>query len=330
MKLFLRSHLMLIGFMLVQLLLVLLVFWFDGYSHTGTLLYAGFLGLLVLAGYLAVRYVSMRGFYRRLSKPYPKLLDAPEEIGSAALSRALEELLDDYYRQTQERLRSWERQREERLQFMNQWVHQMKTPLAVIELLTQEADDEQADSIAEEAERLRKGLEMVLSMSRLERFEQDFRVEKVELREAVGETVSEFKRLFIRSRVYPENKVEAELTVETDAKWLRFMLQQLLSNAIKYSAGSGTAVKISTVRLGRSVLLEVSDRGVGIPKQDLGRVFRPFFTGENGRSFKESTGMGLYLVQEAAGRLNHRVSIESEQGQGTTVRVEFPFAGDSE
>jgi two-component system, OmpR family, sensor histidine kinase YxdK len=326
MKLFLRSHLMLIGFLLAQLTVVLMVFWFDGYDHPRIALYAAFLGILIMSVYLTIQYFTLREFYRRLSEPNADIFQTPGQDGSAALARALDELLDHHYRKSRLQLRNWEREQAERLEFMNQWVHQMKTPLSVIELLTQESDNEEIDSISEEAERLRKGLEMVLYMSRLETFEQDFYVEQVELYKTVDEVVTDYKRLFIRSQVYPENLVDAGLTVETDAKWLRFILQQLLSNAIKFSAGSHQTVRISAFKSDQSIVLEVKDSGIGIPKQDVGRVFRPFFTGENGRSFKESTGMGLYLVQKVVQKLNHQIHMESEVGKGTTVYLTFPYA----
>ncbi|MGM0835356.1 MAG: sensor histidine kinase [Bacillota bacterium] len=326
MKLFLRSHLILIGFILVQLAVVLMVFWFDGYDQLGIALYAAFLGILIMSVYLTVQYFTLREFYRQLSEPSADIFETQGQAGSSALSRALDELLEHHYRNSRQQLRNWEREQAERLEFMNQWVHQMKTPLSVIELLTQESDNEEMESISEEAERIRKGLEMVLYMSRLETFEQDFHVEQVELRKTVDEVVTDNKRLFIRSQVYPVNLVDAGLTVETDAKWLRFILQQLLSNAIKFSAGSHQTVRISAFQSDRTIVLEVKDNGVGIPKQDIGRVFRSFFTGENGRSFKESTGMGLYLVQKVVQKLNHQIHIESGVGTGTTVHLTFPYA----
>jgi signal transduction histidine kinase len=125
--------------------------------------------------------------------------------------------------------------------------------------------------------------------------------------------------------VYPEVRVDSDLTVQTDAKWLRFIMLQLLSNAIKYSAGTGLKVTIQAHRSEdhRQVVLEITDRGMGIPKSDMKRVFDPFYTGENGRKLKESTGMGLYLVKEVVHKMNHRIELESEPGRGTTVRLIF-------
>ncbi|MWV45967.1 sensor histidine kinase [Paenibacillus sp. HJL G12] len=326
MKLFLREHLPLLIFTLLELLGVLMVFWFDGYDHPLTALYALFLGLFLFAGYLAFRYATHRGFYRALSRPLDTLADSVQSHEASPLPAALSELLETQYRQYQNMLQSWERKNADYLTFMNQWVHQMKTPLSVIEMVTQEEEDHRLTSISEETDRLRRGLEMVLYVARLDTFEQDFNVEQVALGQLVKDTVHELKRYFIRSHVYPEVLIDEGLTVQTDAKWMKFVLGQLLNNAIKYSAGSGQKVTVSAKQEGRAVILDIQDRGAGIPKADLPRVFRPFYTGENGRHFKESTGMGLYLVKEVIGKMNHRIELESAVGQGTLVRIRFPYA----
>ncbi|NKI23137.1 HAMP domain-containing histidine kinase [Paenibacillus dendritiformis] len=326
MKLFWREHLPLAGFTCLQLLLVLLVFWYDGYDRPLTAAYALFLGLFVFALYLGYRYATHRLMYKRLTDPPASLTSTIQLADAAPLSRAVDETIDHQYRYYQQQLKVWERKQQEHLAFMNQWVHQMKTPLSVIELITQDAEDPKLASISEEADQMKRGLEMVLYMARLETFEHDFHVEKKSLRDIVHEVVHENKRYFIRSYVYPDIQIDPELTVETDVKWLRFVLQQIVTNAIKYSAGSRTKVTATAYTEGRAVVLEVTDRGAGIPKQDVKRVFQPFFTGENGRKYKESTGMGLYLAKEIIGKLNHEIELESEEGQGTTVRIIFPFA----
>ncbi|SDT10719.1 Signal transduction histidine kinase [Paenibacillaceae bacterium GAS479] len=326
MKLFLRQQIQLICFVLIQISIMLLVVWFDGYKRPDTLLYAAILGIFIMGLYLLFHYLNHRKFYERLSQPLATMNDSFQQADSGIVSISLKQLLDQQYRYYQLNLKSWESKQAERLVFMNQWVHQMKTPLAVIELITQEATDARMESISEETERLRHGLEMVLYMSRLETFEQDFQVEKVNLLEVVNEVITDYKRLFIRSHVYPHIEIDPSFKVETDSKWLRFMLQQILSNAIKYSAGSDKKINLMAFFRDSGVILEIQDRGIGIAKTDLTRVFNPFFTGENGRKIKESTGMGLYLVKEVVRKLNHEIEIESELNEGTTVRIIFPYA----
>ncbi|WP_433945976.1 sensor histidine kinase [Paenibacillus sp. SN-8-1] len=326
MKLFIREHIPLLLFGIAQQLLVLLVYWYDGYNHPLTALYACFLSLCLFAVYLGYRYYTHRLLYKRLTYPPATLKDSIQDSDTAPLSSAVSKLLDTQFRHYQDQLTRYEKHQQEHLVFMNQWVHQMKTPLSVIELITQEEEHPHFENIAEEADRIRRGLEMVLYMARLETFEQDFHIDKTRLREIVQDVIHENKLYFIRSSVYPDNQIPDQYTAQTDAKWLRFMLQQLVSNAIKYSAGSRSTVTFTAFRHENALSLEIRDAGIGIPKSDIPRVFRPFFTGENGRTHKESTGMGLYLVKEVADRLGHEIELESVPSRGTTVRIRFPNA----
>ncbi|WP_219838844.1 HAMP domain-containing sensor histidine kinase [Paenibacillus sp. R14(2021)] len=323
MKLFVREHLPLLGWSAVQWTVVLLIYRLDGYDRLPTALYAVFLSFFMLACYLGIRYATHRGFYARLSSRLTSLGQSVNRRESAPLPAALGQLLETQYSHYRNELQVWERKQREHLTFVNQWAHQMKTPLSVIEMITQGEEDERLKSISEEVDRMKHGIEMVLYTARLETFEQDFSVEQVALLQTVREAVHEYKRLFIRSHVYPEVSVDEHYVVQTDAKWLRFIVMQLLSNAIKYTSSSGQSIKIAAFEHEGNVILEIRDRGVGIPKSDRKRVFQAFYTGENGRSFKESTGMGLYLVKEVSEKLNLQLQLESEVGVGTAVRILF-------
>jgi OmpR family two-component system sensor histidine kinase YxdK len=322
MRLFWREHLPLILVQLVQLSLVVAVFLLDGYRNLPTALYAWFLGLVGLAGYLGWRYLSHRELYRRLSEPFSDLEQVLRPASRHPLEEAVDGLVRGQYRQYQDNLLSMEQRQADHLSFINQWVHQMKTPLSILHLTVQDGDDPAYASVREEADRLEQGLETVLYAARLESFRRDFRVAPAELRAIAERAVSENKRLFIRSQVYPEVRADEDLFVETDAKWLGFAVSQLLTNAIKYSAKNGK-VTLSAVRTAEAVVLEVRDRGIGIPSHDLKRVTEPFYTGDNGRTHRESTGMGLYLVQEICRNLGHELRLDSAPGEGTCVSIVF-------
>lgn len=148
-------------------------------------------------------------------------------------------------------------------------------------------------------------------------------MQPVQLGTVISEVIRQNKRLFIRNCVYPEVKANPDWKVESDEKWLIFVLGQLVTNAVRYSAGSGSKVTFSVFPRGRQVVLEVRDWGVGIPEHDFPRLFDPCFTGENGRIYSESTGMGLYLVRQVCDKLDHKVELESRRGEGTAVRLVF-------
>lgn len=323
MKLFVRDHITFFLLNLLQVLLILLISWLTGFHNLKLLLYALLLCMLSFICYLVYRYYALFPFYRRLSSTLHTLDESTQHYGSAPLGEALTELLHSQYRAYQERLFYYKRRQEVPITFMNQWVHQMKTPLSVISLITQDEDDPRFVSIREEMERLQKGLAMVLYAAQLDTFESDFRVEAVKLRKLIHEVIQENKRLFIRNQVYPEIEAASDLLVISDEKWLAFILDQLVTNAVKYASGTQSKISLSAYSHADRVTLEVRDRGIGIPPQDLPRIFEPDFTGENGRTHRQSTGMDLYLVHEACQHLEHPITVESEVGVGTNVHLTF-------
>ena len=212
----------------------------------------------------------------------------------------------------------------EHLMFINQWVHQMKTPLSVMQLQMQEYEGEEyAESMKEEISKLNKGLNMAMYFARLGSFQKDFIVERFSLYNLVMNKVNEERQMFIKNRIIPKVEIDDSIEVYSDAKWIKFILEQLIVNGVKYSKDHGKELIIRAFDEEDTVKLTVIDKGVGIPKKDIKRVFDPFFTGENGRNFGESTGMGLYMVKKICDNLEHRVFIDSKVGEGTTTSIIF-------
>lgn len=324
MRLFWRDQLPLLLFYLLQMILVPVLYWISGENRPPAIMWYGvLLSSTIILLYLGYHYVQHRRLYTLLSSPDHISVDHLTPLGDVTLPNAVNELLQNIDRQYQEKLNVHVRQMDQHIVFINRWVHQMKTPISVIQLTLQDLEDETASSIQEELDKLRKGLEMVIYTSRLDRFEADFHVESLFLRKSVSEAISENRRLFIRRGISVNIQVDAEFCVYSDAKWLMFMLTQIVTNAVNYTAGSGKTVTISARRLGNDTILEITDQGIGISLEDLKRVFNPYYTGESGRQYHESTGMGLYLVKGICTRLGHAVELESQPEAGTTVRIIF-------
>lgn len=320
MKLFFKQHLPFIFFYSLLTILLVGLFWLDGYRNTGILIYAIVLAVFVVLLYLLFSYFTQRHLYRLLSQTKQKKIYEEINKDASPLSQQINALLQHQYQTYFTELKKLQNNRDEHNRFINQWVHQMKTPLAVIELMIQDGDLNQ-ESLLEETDRIKAGLSLALNMARIESFQQDFVIEKVNVKKLATEAVAEHKRNFIRNYVYPKIEVDENLVVETDLKWLTFCLSQVLSNAIKYSANSNQTIEIEASRHYGRTHLVVRDHGVGIAQSDLPRVFQPFFTGEQGREHHEATGMGLYLVYEIMQELDHGIEIESELGVGTTVTL---------
>lgn len=326
MTLFMKEHALLVVVQIVQFCSILLIYWLDGYKNVDLLLYSIFIGFFFLICYLVYQYYRHRHFYQRLTTPIQSLDESLQVMDQTSLSEAFNQLLKTQYKLYQHRIKAVERNQEEHLTFMDRWVHQMKTPLSVIELSAQDLDEPDSSNIREETERLKTGLNTVLYMARLRTIEQDFQINAVHLSKVINDVNQDNKRFYIRNQVYPKLYEEKKgIKVETDEKWLYFILSQLINNAVKYSSGKSNQVIISVYEDEgkRSIILEVQDFGVGIPKADLKRVFTAFYTGENGRIYRESTGMGLYLTKEVVDHLEHQIEVESEVGKGTKVRIHF-------
>lgn len=309
-------------------------------------LYILLLALVAAAIILGLDYLRQRPFREAVRERLnddepPRNASLPEPVTHE--QRHLSRLLDRQTRQQAAQLADYQSRVEHYRTFVDNWVHHMKTPLSVLELMAQEAQEASQgeelrrwESGAEELDTLSEGLDLMLAQARLDSFELDLRPVRLDLVKLARQEVNELKRAWIRNGVYPQVQVDGgegsgndPVEIESDAKWLALILRQLLTNAIKYSAakGSGGTVTVTVTRRGSGATLSVEDHGIGIPEHDLPRVFERFFTGENGRTTKASTGMGLYLVDQVASRLGHRVELSSQEGKGTIVTIHFRTRG---
>lgn len=324
MKQFFKEQRSLIMLQLLQFSVIGCLIWLGGFENISLILYAMFLGLFFLVLYLTYKFFTSKALYELLTKGIASFEDVQQHLGSAPLAKSVSGLLKKQYELYEQEILELKNKQEQHLIFMDRWVHQMKTPVSVLELMADDLDEPHASDIREEVERLKTGMQMVLHMSRLRTIERDFHVKRVDLKTLLQEVNHDHKRLFIRNKVYPKLEVDTEhVVVETDEKWLYFIVTQLVHNAVKYSKEKSDEVRLKIYKRGKQIVLEVKDFGIGIPKSDIKRIFDPFYTGEAGRSHRESTGVGLYLVKEVASFLGHGIEVESELGEGTTFRVVF-------
>lgn len=216
--------------------------------------------------------------------------------------------------------------------FLSQWIHNMKTPISVIDLIMQKTDLDLSDSykvfesIREENNKLSNNLEQVLNYIRLEDFSKDYVPESIDLLASVRKVINSKKNHFIYSNVYPKVQCESEkVLVLSDSKWNEIMLEQLVSNAIKYSNCGETSKNVYFIinQKGNITTLEIKDEGIGIPESDIGRIFEPFFTGENGRKIRNATGIGLYICSVISEKLGLALEVQSEVDTGTTVCISY-------
>ncbi|HIQ87084.1 MAG TPA: sensor histidine kinase [Candidatus Scatomorpha gallistercoris] len=195
------------------------------------------------------------------------------------------------------------------------WAHQIKTPIAAMRLLLQQPELDRG-SLEAELFRIEQYVGMVLGYLKLEGDSNDFVLRKRRLDDVVRGCVRKYARLFIIKKL-PLNFEETRMTVLTDDKWLAFMIEQLLSNSLKYTSQG----EIRIYADGKALVVE--DSGIGISAEDLPRLGERGFTGYNGREDKKSTGLGLYLCRRVCAKLGHKLVIESTPDVGTRVKILF-------
>lgn len=306
--------------------------------NISNIIYAFLLSFIFIFLLVAIDYLRKRNFYRVINsglednKGLEYIFNIPDNINKE--HNLIKSLLVKNYMDYENTLDKYRRLNKIQLDFNNRWIHQMKTPISVIKLILENEKDKNIDentkksyeSIEEEMDKLSSGLEMALYALRVNDFEQDFIVEEINVLEVVRNVINENKNAFIVNSIYPKIVSKEDKKVKSDKKWIKFIINQIISNSIKYTKvkeGNDKFVVIKYWEEADRTILSIEDTGIGIPKRDLDRVFNPFFTGENGRKYKESTGMGLYLTKDIIDRLGHEISIESKEGIGTKIYIVF-------
>lgn len=301
-----------------------LIIWLDGYRNSQILLYGLFLSTILIVVLIAISFYREKNLIQLLDRKISFKDYYLLKKDKSWMSDAFFSVLDAQYRFFYDELNKVQIDREEQQAFVYKWVHQMKTPVSILELMIQDGEFLQ-ESLLEETDKLDKGLTLTLNMSRIDSFEKDFIIESTNLKQLVVVTINENKHYFIRNNIFPKVSIDKNLEIKTDKKWLSFMIEQLVVNSIKYTDAEESRLTIFTEVTETAISLCVKDYGIGIESQDLPRIFDPFFTGINGRNHQESTGMGLYLVKKISENLGYSIDVTSEIKKGTLVKISIPI-----
>lgn len=213
----------------------------------------------------------------------------------------------------------------EMMNYYGMWAHQIKTPIAAMRILVQSGMDREEN---EENQKLFRQLqmelfkteqyvEMVLSYLKIGDIAKDMVLERCDLGKVVRQAVKKYSRLFILQKLSLEMGEIAEIVL-TDEKWLSFVVEQILSNALKYTKSGSVSIYLE-----QEGVLVIKDTGIGISAEDLPRIMEKGYTGYNGRIDKRSTGIGLYLCKKVMDKLHHQLRIDSEDGKGTKVVLDL-------
>lgn len=281
-----------------------------------TVLYAGALCLAFTAVYALVGFYR---YYKRVSALKRTLSELPETLESLPppqkeSERLYTQMLQKTYAEYERAALEHRRREADMRNYYTMWVHQIKTPISALRLLIQSGA--RSAELQNEIFHIEQYVEMALNYQRLFCGSSDLVITRRSLDSAVRTSIRKYSKQFIMKRLKLEYE-PGDITVLTDEKWLCFVIEQVLSNSLKYT--SAGEIKICTV--GRTLM--ISDTGIGIAAEDLPRIFDCSYTGYNGRAEKRSSGIGLYLCSEVCRRLGHGISITSEVGKGTCVSITF-------
>ena len=237
----------------------------------------------------------------------------PKSPLECALAEKLEECESELYQKKSEA----QSKLTDLLDYYTLWVHQIKTPIAASRLLVAEVSDREAkQQLEQEIFKIDSYTNLVLQYLRLESFHDDLVFEKVQVEDLVKEVVRKYALFFIQKGL-TLNLHDLDKIIVTDKKWLLVVIEQILSNSLKYTKEGGLEIYMEGQKLC------IKDTGIGIKNSDVLRVFERGFSGYNGRLTQQSSGLGLYLSKKISEELGHQIRIESEVGKGTTVRIKF-------
>lgn len=276
---------------------------------------------------LLVEYIPKKNYYQEvirnlenLDKKYllSELVEEPSFIEGQILSECLRITNKSMNDEIAKYLISSKEYRE----YIELWIHEVKTPIASSKLIIENNPSEVTNSLSEELDAVDYYLEQVLFYSRSNSVEKDYIIKETPLKALVQQVIRNNSKSFIREKIKLTLDVE-DYTVNTDTKWLEFILNQVVVNSIKYH-GSEPVLQILAKENRNSISLFIKDNGIGISEQDLPMIFKKGYTGKTGRNYAKSTGIGLYLCKKLCDRLGLSIHIESEEKIGTAVEIVFP------
>lgn len=284
--------------------------------------------LIILILMLAAGYIRLRRRYKEVFKRFSdidkkylagELLEKPSSIHEALyytlLKQAGRSMLEEINRQTAIQ--------QEYKEYIEEWIHEVKTPIAAIDMICKNHPSKECKSIAKELSNIRYLVEQTLYYARSGCVEKDYFIKRFPLFDALPAALMNFSASLMEEKIALDIREDESAIVYTDEKWLSYIIEQILSNAIKYRQPEHPVIRISCKKQTSGIFLIIEDNGAGIAPEDLPRIFEKGFTG-GCRQNRHSTGMGLYLCKKLCDKLGLTLLAESEPMQGTKVFIGFP------
>lgn len=281
-------------------------------------------------------FIALNIEYYKKKKFYNSLKEKLEELDQKYLisemvnnpkfeeGKILKEVMQDTGKSMIENVNKYKYLQEDYKEYIELWIHEIKTPIAAGKLIIENNKNETTKSIEEELEKIENYIEQALFYARSNNVEKDYIITRTKLQEIINTSILKNKTNLINSKIKLDLH-DLDEVVCTDSKWVVFIINQIIQNAIKYSKKVEPKIEIYANSKNENVILYVKDNGIGMKKSEIARVFEKGFTGENGRIIgKKSTGIGLYLCKKMCDKLNLGIELNSEKDIGTEVKIIFP------
>lgn len=283
--------------------------------------------LLITFVSLTIEFLQKRSFYNNLyftlnemdQKQFiSQVIQSPDFIEGKILT----DILQQATKAMNDEIARYKISQEEYREYIETWIHEVKIPIACINLICENNKSEVGNSIIDETQKIDTFVEQALYYAKSTNVEKDYAIRDINLEYFIKSIIKKHSKQFI------ENRIQIKLnnlsyTVFSDPKWLDFIIGQIISNSIKYKKEI-LSLSFSGEERDNQVIFSISDNGVGISEKDVSRVFDKGFTGENGRRYGKSTGIGLYLCKKLCKKMHLSIEIQSEKNIGTTVKIIFP------
>ncbi|EJE7235962.1 sensor histidine kinase [Clostridium botulinum] len=285
---------------------------------------------LPLVSYMSLEFIKYKNYYDEVDSILENLDNKyllPEIIREANFieGEKLNSILKEISRDMHENVKYYKDMQEDYREYIETWVHEIKTPIASTKLIIENNRNEVTNKIDFQMDRIEGFVEQVLYYSRSNNVSKDYIIKQINLDLVVRNVIKRNYRDFIHKKIKLDIKDIDEI-VHSDGKWVEFIINQIIVNSIKYSNSKEPMISIYSIKKANSVMLTIEDNGAGIIDKDINRVFEKGFTGENGRKFSKSTGMGLYLCEKLCSKLGLKIIIVSEVNKGTKVTLIFPLS----
>lgn len=282
-------------------------------------LYSMELALFFLFIYLVIQYFRYRKRYEAITQAGEAHSIKYENIagGMDPADRLYLEKIEELQQEIREKNNLHVERQADQLDYFTLWLHQIKTPLSAISLLNQSNATTESKKISQEIVRLEDYTHMALNYVKLEETGSELDLSQVDLDSVIKRAVKKYSILFIYKGI-KLNYQPLNTTVLSDGQWLQTLIEQLLSNSLKYTASGSISIYLDPVR---EQTLIIKDTGIGIRPEDLPKIFNKGYSGLNGRLQEKSTGLGLFLSRKICKRLGHELTIQSELGKGTCAEI---------